>query len=55
MSLRENIKKKEGKYRSMDSVNYSRCFLNMLSHRGSIDMKWQQKQAKILQAQTDVL
>lgn len=53
MSLRENIKKKEGKNRSMDSVNYSRCFLNMPSHRGS--MKLQQKQTEILQVPMDVL
>lgn len=30
----------------MGSDNYSRCFLNMPSHRGSVDMKCQQKQAK---------
>lgn len=54
MYLRENIKKKE-KNRSMDSVKYSRCFLNMPSQGVSIEMKWQHKQAKVLEAHMDAL
>lgn len=54
-TLRVNVKTKDGENRSMGSVNYSTGFLNTPSHGGSVDMKCQQKQAKILQSPMDML